>query len=89
MARTTTCAPDASTFSILNGRDMRQLPLIKRKAALRKLLNIVDDDALRYSEEFDDPAKLLAVVTEMGLEGIVSKLGHHLTSRARTSAGSK
>ena len=52
------------------------MPLVKRKAALRELLIAADDDALRYSDEFDDPAKLLAVVTKMGLEGIVSKLGH-------------
>ncbi len=60
----------------LDGRDMRLLPLVERKAALRDLLIAADDDALRYSDEFDDPAKLLAVVTKMGLEGIVSKLGH-------------
>ena len=55
---------------------MRMLPLVTRKAALRELLIAGDDDALRYSDEFDDPAKLLAVITKMGLEGIVSKLGH-------------
>jgi hypothetical protein len=32
---------------------------------------------MRYSDEVDDPEKLLAVATKMGLEGIVSKLGHH------------
>jgi bifunctional non-homologous end joining protein LigD len=60
----------------LDGRDMRQQPLVTRKAALRDLVIAADDDALRYSDEFDDPVKLLAVVTKMGLEGIVSKLGH-------------
>jgi bifunctional non-homologous end joining protein LigD len=60
----------------LGGRDMRMMPLVARKAALRDLLIEADDDALRYSDEFDDPAKLLAVVSKMGLEGIVSKLGH-------------
>ena len=59
----------------LDGRDMRHLPLVERKAALRELLITADDDALRYSDEFDDPEKLLAVATKMGLEGIVSKLG--------------
>jgi ATP-dependent DNA ligase len=33
----------------------------------------VDDDRLRYSEEFSDPLKLLATAEKMGLEGIVSK----------------
>ena len=38
-----------------------------------------DDDALRYSDEFDDPAKLLAVLTKLGLEGIVGhKSGKNL-----------
>ena len=60
----------------LDGRDMRHLPLVERKAALRELLITADDDAMRYSDEFDDPEKLLAVATKMGLEGIVSKLGH-------------
>ena len=60
----------------LEGRDLRTLPLVERKAALRDLLITADDDALRYSDEFDDPKKLLAVVAKMELEGIVSKLGH-------------
>ena len=60
----------------LDGRDTRSLPLVERKAALRDLLIAADGDALRYSDEFDDPVKLLTVVTKMGLEGIVSKLGH-------------
>ena len=60
----------------LDRRDTRHLPLVERKAALRDLLIAADDDAMRYSDEFDDPAKLLAVVTKMGLEGIVSKFGH-------------
>jgi bifunctional non-homologous end joining protein LigD len=60
----------------LNGRDLRTLPLVERKAELRDLLSTADDDALRYSDEFDDPERLLAVATKMGLEGILSKLGH-------------
>ena len=60
----------------LDGRDLRKLALVERKAALRDLLIAADDETLRYSDEFDDPEKLLAIVTKMGLEGIVSKLGH-------------
>ena len=37
----------------LNGRDLRPLPLVKRKAKLRDLLIKADDDGLRYSEEFE------------------------------------
>jgi bifunctional non-homologous end joining protein LigD len=57
----------------LNGRDLRGKPLTARKALMRDLLITGDDDTLRYSEEFPDPVKLLAVVEQMGLEGIVSK----------------
>jgi bifunctional non-homologous end joining protein LigD len=57
----------------LDGRDVRQLPLVKRRAALRELLKGADDDKLRFSEEFADSIKLLQVSESMGLEGIVSK----------------
>jgi bifunctional non-homologous end joining protein LigD len=57
-----------------NGRDLRPLPLVKRKDILRDILNSADDDTLRYSDEFPDPEKLLAAIESMGLEGIVSKL---------------
>jgi hypothetical protein len=57
-------------------QDMREKPLVGRKAALRDLLIVVDNDRLRYSEEFADPVKLLHVAARMGLEGIVSKRKH-------------
>jgi bifunctional non-homologous end joining protein LigD len=57
----------------LDGRDVRQLPLVERKAVLRELLIDAGDDTLRFSEEFADPVKLLQVSESMGLEGIVSK----------------
>jgi bifunctional non-homologous end joining protein LigD len=57
----------------VSGEDIRALPLIERKAKLRQILIDLDDDRLRYSEEFADPAKLLSVAEKMGLEGVVSK----------------
>ena len=60
----------------LNGRDVRELPLIERKALLRHLLNKADDHRLRFSEMFPDPLKLLAAANKQGLEGIVSKLNY-------------
>lgn len=56
-----------------NGRDTRGLPLTERKGLLRDLLIAADDDTLRYSDDFEDAEKLLAVAEKMGLEGIVSK----------------
>jgi hypothetical protein len=46
--------------------DIRDLPLIERKARLRDILIDLDDDRLRYSEEFSDPARLLSVAEKMG-----------------------
>src|SRR5262249_36269183 len=56
----------------LDGRDLRTLPLIERQRLLRKVLRKAPDE-LRQSETFPDPLKLLKVVVEHGLEGIVSK----------------
>jgi bifunctional non-homologous end joining protein LigD len=57
-----------------NDRDLRPLPLVKRRDVLRDILNAADDDTLRYADEFPDPEKLLAAIESMGLEGTVSKL---------------
>jgi bifunctional non-homologous end joining protein LigD len=57
----------------LNGADLRAMPLTVRKYALEKLVYKNRDNCLRYSETFDDGAKLLASCERMGLEGIVSK----------------
>ncbi len=57
----------------LDGRDLRDEPLSERKDRLRDLLITADDDTLRYSDDFEDGEKLLAVAEKMGLEGIVSK----------------
>jgi bifunctional non-homologous end joining protein LigD len=57
----------------LGGTDIRDKPLVERKARLRDILIDTDDDRLRYSEEFPDPVKFLQVAEKMGLEGVVSK----------------
>ena len=49
-------------------------PLVERRIFLRHLLAKADEHALRYSDEFHDPVKLLAAADREGLEGIVSKL---------------
>ena len=57
----------------LNGHDLRPVPLTERRDLLRNLLIEADDHALRFSDDFPDPDKLLAAASRMGLEGIVSK----------------
>jgi bifunctional non-homologous end joining protein LigD len=56
-----------------NGRDLRDLPLIERKARLEKLIIAANAGWLHYSESFDDGVELLKAADRMRLEGIVSK----------------
>jgi bifunctional non-homologous end joining protein LigD len=57
----------------INGKDLRPLLLIERKARLASLLKKSKVIRLRFSESFDDAEKLLATCEALGLEGIVSK----------------
>jgi bifunctional non-homologous end joining protein LigD len=55
-----------------DGLDLRRLPLLERKAALRALLPT--QGAVRYSEHIDKEGEAMFVEAErMGLEGIVGK----------------
>lgn len=53
--------------------DLRTKPLWERKRELQRLILEADENTLRFSDDFDDPIKLLEVAEEWGLEGIVSK----------------
>jgi bifunctional non-homologous end joining protein LigD len=56
----------------LNGYDLRSLPLIERKAQLKK---IVEGTDVRFSETFEiDGAEMFAHACKVGLEGVVSKV---------------
>ena len=57
-----------------NSLDTRPLPLIARRARLKKILQSFDNGFVRFSETFSDPERLLAECEKHGLEGIVSKL---------------
>jgi bifunctional non-homologous end joining protein LigD len=58
---------------VLNGRDLRLHPLMKRQARLQVLLERFGCPAVSLSEPFDDGQALLGVAEQRGLEGIVSK----------------
>ena len=59
----------------LNGNDLRDWPLLERRAKLRELLGPDDANPLQFSEEFTgDAAAFFRACAEHGLEGIVSKL---------------
>lgn len=55
----------------VDGFDTRELPLRERREKLKGLL--LGSELLRYSEEFDDPDKLLDMCSEHRLAGIISK----------------
>ncbi|MBO9549190.1 DNA ligase D [Pseudomonas sp.] len=58
----------------LGGQDLRQLPLRKRREALRRLLEHSESDRLRYSEDFDQPVEsLLDSACRLELEGLIGK----------------
>jgi bifunctional non-homologous end joining protein LigD len=73
-----------------DGRDLRALPLLERKAAL---LEVVGDDPaarIRYSKHLEtDGSAMLQRACEMGLEGIVSKRVEAPYVRAAHSTGSR
>jgi bifunctional non-homologous end joining protein LigD len=56
----------------LNGYDLRRLPLVERKAHLKKLIAGTE---LQFSESFEvDGAEMFAHACGIGLEGVVSKV---------------
>jgi bifunctional non-homologous end joining protein LigD len=56
----------------LNGYDLRKLPLIERKALLKKILAETD---VQFSESFEvDGREMFKHACEVGLEGVVSKV---------------
>jgi bifunctional non-homologous end joining protein LigD len=57
----------------LNGRDLREQPLVQRRARLQALLVRADSKLIRYSEAFPNANDLLAECARLGLEGIVAK----------------
>jgi bifunctional non-homologous end joining protein LigD len=56
----------------LNGRDLRKLPLVERKAILKKL---IEKTPVQFSESFElDGQEMLRHACRVGLEGVVSKV---------------
>ena len=58
----------------LNGHDLREVPLIHRRAVLRALMNGQEGERLRFSEDFAvPPEEMLAAACQMRLEGLILK----------------
>src|SRR5262245_20718931 len=63
----------AFDFLYLNGKDLRTLPLIQRKAALNRLLRRKRSRILKFDNSDGDGRLLFDQIVKMDLEGIVCK----------------
>ena len=71
----------------LGSKDLRQVALISRRAALKELLDERGTERVRFSEAFDAPAaQLLDAACKLGLEGVMLKRADapYLSSRSET-----
>ncbi|MHC2626461.1 bifunctional non-homologous end joining protein LigD [Bradyrhizobium huanghuaihaiense] len=67
----------------LNGRDIRGLPLVQRKAELKKIISGTD---IQFSESFEIEGREMFVhACKVGLEGVVSKVRDSIYSGGRGS----
>lgn len=68
----------------LNGRDLTQLPLFKRRELLKQLLP--QDDRIRFSESFEaSAASFLEAAAKMGMEGIIAKRSDSVYNQGQRS----
>jgi bifunctional non-homologous end joining protein LigD len=71
-SRSTKIVMVAFDLLYLNGYDLRKLPLIERKALLKKL---IDKTGIQFSESFEiDGREMFKHACKTGLEGVVSKV---------------
>jgi bifunctional non-homologous end joining protein LigD len=63
----------AFDFLELDGLDLREDPLEKRRARLKRVLARSKGKLLRFSDSFSDAGVLLAECARLGLEGVVCK----------------
>jgi bifunctional non-homologous end joining protein LigD len=68
----------------LRGKDMRALPLLKRKAALQKVLGRLE--RIRYCQHIGESGeKLFLAADQLGLEGVIGKRANSPYRRGRTT----
>jgi len=67
----------------LNGRDLRRLPLVQRKAELKKIVAGTD---IQFSESFEiDGREMFEHACKLGLEGVISKVRDGIYPTGRTN----
>ena len=56
------------------GKDLRQAPLVARRAKLQELLSTTASETVRFSQSFEvAPSQMLAAACQMGMEGVMAK----------------
>lgn len=76
----------------LNGHNLRVLPLMERKHALKNLLSVLENGAIRYSDHVQSSGQtMFREACQLGAEGVVSKLttGKYVSGRSRDWVKSK
>jgi bifunctional non-homologous end joining protein LigD len=76
----------------LNGKDLRNSPLLERRTELKELIGRKPKGPIQFSEEFTgDAATFFRACAEHGLEGVVSKLASssYRSGRSKTWLKSK
>ena len=73
-ARTSNIQMFVFDVPFLGGRDLRQMPLVSRRAVLKQLFDERETGKVHFSEAFDAlPDQLLTAACQMGLEGVMLK----------------
>lgn len=70
-----------------DGKDLRQVPLLARRAQLQALLVQESGETVRLSQAFDaTPAQMLAAACQLGMEGVIAKRADapYVSSRTET-----
>ena len=82
-----TCAIVFYAFDVLelNGEDLRELPLLKRKAALKQILRKTKHNRIRFTDYvIGEGLALFAELEQRNLEGMVAKKIHSQYTGGRT-----
>lgn len=80
-AKSTSIVLVAFDLLYLNGRDLRKLPLVQRKAELKK---IIAGTEIQFSESFEIEGREMFVhACKVGLEGVVSKVRDSIYTSGR------
>lgn len=70
----------------IDGFDMREVPLVARRATLQAAMSKADPDVLRFSQVFDAaPANVVKSACQLGLEGVIAKRRNAIYQSARSN----